>query len=51
MASQATKAYTDDRTDRPQLKRSLSLQPITVYGLGTKIGAGRAGLFVPVSPT
>ena len=51
MAGQAPKAYTDGGTDGLQLKRSLSPPPITIYGLGTTIGAGRAGLCAPVSPT
>jgi len=50
VASQAPEIHTDDGTDGPQLKRSLS-PPITIYGLGTMIGAGCAGLFAPVSPT
>jgi amino acid transporter len=46
-------------TDRPALKRSLSLPLITLYGLGTTVGAGvyvltgkvamSAGLFAPIS--
>ena len=61
MASQAPEIHTDDGTCRPQLKRSLSRPLITLYGLGTTIGAGiyvlvgkvagRARLFAPVSPT
>ena len=61
MAIQAPEIHIDDGTCRPQLKRSRSRQPITLYGLGTTIGigiyvlvgevAGRAGLFAPASPT
>ncbi len=61
MASQAPEIHTDDGTCRPQLKRSLSRPLVTLYGLGTTInvdiyvlvgkGAGRAGLFAPVSST
>ena len=51
MARQAPEIPTDDGTCRPLLKRSVSLPLITLYGPGTTIGAGRVGLFVPVSPT
>ena len=51
MASQATEAYIDESMVGPKLTCSLPSSPITIYGLGTMIGAGRAGLFAAVSRT